>query len=400
MRIRVCDDVEVNIGEWVAEIKGAVPGDFDVARMEDAKDKVSDLLQRKFAVEKGRCPLEHPTEFDDIDVLVVDYDLLHLDDDGGRTTGEGIARLARSYSNCGAIVVMNQFTGPQFDLGMRGHLDSYADINIDADLVGQKALWADLTTVDQQFDPTTWTPLPALLAAARELRDKMAEAGPETKLMSLLGLELGALAEMSDTAYGFLSITAQTDQDLADLKVRDFLDRALDTDTVECLLKTAPALAYNFAAFRIIKWLERAVLRPMNVLVDAAHLIDRLPFVIDSSRTDVANPAAWIEAAAKPDEKLYWDLLKPYLNDLASGVLGRPIFDWFRLANDDKIDELQDAYLETQAPRFYLAEDTSRFVSKDALTRYRADFHNFGDRRAIEYLDKFAYGPLRRIRFG
>jgi hypothetical protein len=55
---------------------------------------------------------------------------------------------------------MNQFKGPQFDLGMRGHRDSFADVNIDANLVGRASLWEDLTPQDGQFDPTTWTPLP------------------------------------------------------------------------------------------------------------------------------------------------------------------------------------------------------------------------------------------------
>ena len=399
MRVRVCDDFPDIAEEWVGAIKAVAPDDYDVARMETAKDEVSTLLLRKIAVETGEDPLAHATDFDDIDVLVVDYDLLHLDDAGSRTTGEGIARLARSLSKCGAIVVMNQYKG-QFDLGMRGHLDSFADVNIDAPLVGRAALWKRLDATTGEFNPTTWTPMPVLLDAARKLAATLAEKGIDAPVMPIIGLETAALAELSDTAFGFLSLKAQTAEELAAVTLRDFLQRSLDEGFVECLLTKAPEILFGFAAFRLVKWLDRAVLRPMDVLIDGLHLVDRLPFMIDPDKADVNDQAAWVKAASAPSSSLRWEQLKDYHNELASSALGRTVFDWFRLANDDKVDEMQDAYLESDPARYYLAEDTSRFVAKDALTRYRADFHNFGDRRGIEKLADVTYGPLRRIRFG
>jgi hypothetical protein len=138
----------------------------------------------------------------------------------------------------------------------------------------------------------------------------------------------------------------------------------------------------------------------MDVLVDCLHLVDRLPFMIDPAKVDPADPAEWTKAAAKPTDWLRWDVLEQYHNKLASDALGKAVFDWYRIVKDDKIDEMQDAYLGEPGIRFHLAEDTSRFVKKDALKRYRADFHNFGDRRAIEDLDDISYGPLRRVTFG
>jgi len=399
MRVRVCDDFPEIAEEWVAAVKAVVPQDFDVGRMETANDEVSTLLLRKIAVEKGEDPLVHATEFDEIDVLVVDYDLLHLDKTGGRTTGEGIARLARSLSKCGAIVVMNQYKG-QFDLGMRGHLDSFADLNIDAPLVGRGPLWKQLEAAEGEFNPTTWTPMPVLLEAARKLAATLAEQGVEAAVTPLVGLGTAAIAELSDTAFGFLSLKAQTAEELAAVTVREFLQRSLDAPFVECLLAKAPDILFGFAAFRLVKWLDRAVFRPMDVLIDGPHLVDRLPFMIDPNKVDLNDAAAWARAASAPTTSLQWELLKGYHNELASNALGRTVFDWFRLANDDKVDEMQDAYLENEPIRYYLAEDTSRFVEKDVLIRYRADFHNFGDRRGIEKLADVTYGPLRRIRFG
>lgn len=400
MHVRVCDDDEGLADSWIAAIRSATEG-HDVARLASAKQEISNLLMRKLATENGEDPMKQPCGFDDVDVLAVDYDLVHLDDAGERTTGEGVARLARTFSKCGVIVVMNQFKGPQFDLGMRGHLDSFADINIDAGLIGNAALWRDLEPAAGQFDPTTWTPLPKIFEAARGLSAKFAHVGLDAEIMSLIGLPEPALAELSDTAFGFVSPKAETTEQLAKVTIRDFLRRSLDDDDFVATLEMhTPSTLFDFAAFRIVKWLERAVLRPMSVLVDGPHLIDRLPFMIDPSKVEVADPNNWAKAAAEPINALRWDILAKYLNEGASAALGRTVFDWYRLAEDDEIEKLQDAYITDDPIRFFLAEDTSRFVERNAVTRFRADFHNFGDRRAIERLVQITYGPMRRVSFG
>lgn len=219
--------------------------------------------------------------------------------------------------------------------------------------------------------------------------------------MAAIGLPEVALAELSDTAFGFVAVEAETADQLAKVSVRDFLRRALnDHASLETLEGYAPDVLFDFAAFRIAKWLDRAVLRPMDVLVDCAHLIDRLPFLMATDKIDVADPTNWVAAAVDPKNLLRWDILEKYCNKDASAALGRTVIDWFRLSGDDEIDKLQDEYLAADTVRYFLAEDTSRFVKKDALTRFRADFHNFGDRRAIERLPNIKYGPMRRVSFG
>lgn len=135
----------------------------------------------------------------------------------------------------------------------------------------------------------------------------------------------------------------------------------------------------------------------MDVLIDTAHLIDRFPFLLAD---DAADPKIWNVAATDPREKLKWAAIDEFHNEVASNVLGRPVFDWYRMDADDALAEMQDQYIEAGADRLHLVEDTSCFVTNDNLTRFRADFHNFGDRRAIEKLDDISYGPLRRLKFG
>jgi len=399
MRVRVCDDVKDIADSWVKDISDALDS-ADVARMDSAKDEISKLLNRKIAVEDKSDPHIHSTEFDEIDVLVVDYDLLHLDGAGSRTTGEGVARLARTYSTCGAIVVMNQYRSAQFDLGMRGHLESFADLNVAAELIGSTPLWRPVEPYAGTFNPTIWRPMPTLLSAARSLAESLSGAGYDAPICDLIGLDLEAATELSDTAFGFLSSKAQTAEDLRKVTLREFLTQSLDPKISGSLIETMPDELTNYAAFRIAKWLDRAVLRPMDVLIDVPHLIDRLPFLILSDKSDVGDPKAWIKATLDPENLLDWDLLSKYINERASSALGRQVFNWYQLSGDSKIDDLQDEYLEKENVRFHLAEDTSRFLPSEKLTQYRADFHNFGDRRAIEKLSSITYGPQRRMRFG
>ena len=146
---------------------------------------------------------------------------------------------------------MNQYKGPQFDLGMRGHLESFAELNIEASLVGRTALWQALEPCGGEFNPTTWTPMPALLAAGRGLAAKVATEGIDFPIMPLLGLDAAALAELSDTAFGFVSQNAQTADELAAITLRDFVEHSLDEGVAACLSEKGHSVLSSFAAFRL-----------------------------------------------------------------------------------------------------------------------------------------------------
>jgi len=397
MKIRVCDDVSDVADDWIDEIKKVIPKSIKVCRMDSAKEDIMTLINRKRNVEEGKNPLLVESVFDDIDIAIIDYDLLHLDDEGNRTTGEGVARLARFYSNCGLIAVLNQFIKePQFDLGMRGHLHSFADINLNSELIGYPSLWSQ-TGIDGEFNPTTWTPLPKLVDASKWLTCKIQEVGMDAPIMPIIGLENDVLHQLSDYAYETIDQSARTDDDLAKLTIRDYLYGIIGTELTDILSKNSGNIHLNFASFRIIKWLERSVLRPLDVLIDAHHLLNRMPFLLDPVKCDPALPSDWQSAALNPKEKLKWDVLQKFYNFAASKVLGKMVFDWHKISQDEEVDEMLSLYLREECDRFYLAEDSSRFVEESDLILYRADFHNFGDRRGIEKINTITYGPNRRI---
>lgn len=400
MKIMVCDDEQAMAEEWLGEISNVAPDGLEIDFLTDPKSDVEVLSRRKKAIKEDNDFAAEPSIFDKIDILVVDYDLVLLDGDGSRTTGEGVARLARAYSSCGAIVVMNQYKGSQFDLGMRGHLESHADVNVDADLVGMAALWSIVEPTEKIFNPSIWTPVPMLLEAAVIFIEKLKAAGMDAPLMEVIGLDAAALAELSDSAYAFVDTKAQTAEQLAKLTLRTFLEGTLDDAVAVRIERQKPEFLYSFAAFRLRKWLDRSVLRPMDVLIDAPHLCERMPFLFDAEKVDIKTPEGWTAGLVRPPENLRQDILEKFVNKAASEILGKPVFNWYAIENDEAIDEMQEKHFEKHANRFSFAEDTSRFVVADQLTRYRADFHNFGDRRAIENVDGVRYGPLRRIKFG
>ncbi len=403
MNILVFDDQPDLAEDWAEQIRTAVGGDGQVSVMTEPDEELELVVARKIAIKENVEVDTTSSAFDQLDVLVVDFDLVFMDKKNGRTTGEGLARLMRTYSTCGAIVVMNQYKGAPFDLGMRGHLDSFADLNVADSLISQDALWRDVDPVPGLFNPTTWTALPTLVGCANLLTQMLADDGCDRSVVELLGLGQEALPLLSDTAYGFLSPTAQDASALSKVTVGDFLQFSLD-DREFAYAATFAAYADRFAAFRLLKWLERAVCRPMNVLIDAGHLIERMPFLLNFERINVSQPDDWTVGSRDPSTFLNQEIVKTYRNDPVSNLLGRDIFDWYLLENDESVIQLQDQAFDSDAERFLYSETTSRFLSPEVagenLVHFRADFHNFGDRRSFERVEGIECGPSRRIKFG
>lgn len=179
MKIRVCDDETSSADEWVEAIHGALGADHSVERLLEPLAAIQELVDRKVSAlepEKKKFDAESSVCLDDIDILVVDFDLIHIDTGGNRTTGEGVARLAKAYSNCGLVVVLNQYSKVDFDLSMTGHLTSFADVNVDALTVGEPSLWLAASTVD--FKPSYWSPLLDVLPARRSCAAASSELDP------------------------------------------------------------------------------------------------------------------------------------------------------------------------------------------------------------------------------
>lgn len=390
--VLICDDAADVCGQWVEAVRGvASPEHYDVAEppeREDLQEAIRELFDRQSALLAGRRRKHARCLFDDVDILILDYDLLHIDERNARHTGESLARLVRVCTTAGVIVVVNQFDA-HFDLSLRGHPSSHADLNVQADLLGNPGLWSDPPW--EGFRPWHWQTLHRAVATQRAREQLVAEHFNEA-IVDVLGMREEDHLCLSDTAVGFIAPDAR---DLEGLRKHTFKSFASTLGngkrTLEVLDKDAGC---RFAASRIGKWLERQVLGPQNVLIDLPHLIQRFPFLWEE---DLAKPEIWT-AAVYGDEQARrrvpescW--FRP------DGFLSRPAVWSSRLLEQAGIRERRAAFDYSQVPPLVFLEDTSAFEKFQEATQFRAGHHNGYDRRFAKCVAGKVYAPQRRLAF-
>lgn len=394
--VLVCDDEPTLASEWVGRIAKMAPAERYTVRPAPKNEEIAEgikvLLRRRHAAREKADPPADGCLFDGIDILVVDYDLLHVDEDNARYTGEGVARLARLFADCAVVVVLNQFPEAQFDLSLRGHLESHADLNLDVELLGTDGLWRPRPW--QGFRPWSWQVLGDAVDRQR-LRTETVANCLDARIVEVLGMTVEDAARLSDSAFGFLAPSAGDFDALAAQTFRMFVERTSDGRDAGALLDVKPNSAAGFAAARIAKWLEREVLGPQDVLVDIPHLLQRYPFLLSGDVTDVD---AW--NAAIEDE----DALRQRLPDdvwfEAPGWLSRPAVWWRRLETNADIRKQRLEFDFSLVPDVAFLEDVSIFCPLDQAQDFRAGFHNSFDRRFAKVVDGIRYAPQRRLAFG
>ena len=292
-RVLVCDDDHELAKDWVKAIREVVTNDYkvlDAPDTDDVRASAQKLLHRRSALRQGKEPEKQSCIFDDVDILVIDYDLLHVDEDNAQYTGEGLGRLVRMFTECSVVVVLNQYPQAQFDLRLRGHLQSHADLNVDAELVLAPGLWRDPPW--QNFRPWKWQTLFRAVGTQRE-RERAFEADLDRSILDTLGMRTEDASRLSDSAFGFLSPTANSYQSLREVTFRSFLRNASDGRDARAISDSHKRAAVRVASARIGKWLEREVLGGQDVLIDIPHLLQRFPFVLGDQ---IAHLEAWNEA--------------------------------------------------------------------------------------------------------
>ena len=181
------------------------------------------------------------------------------------------------------VVVLNQYPQAQFDLRLRGHLQSHADLNVDAELISTPGLWRDPPW--QHFRPWRWQTLIGTVQTQRE-RQKIIETELDHSILETLGMRSEDASRLPDSGFGFLSPSANSYQSLRDVTFRSFLANASDGRDARAISESDRRAAVRVASARIGKWLEREVLGGQDVLIDIPHLVQRFPFVLgDQIRT-------------------------------------------------------------------------------------------------------------------
>jgi hypothetical protein len=325
--------------------------------------------------------------FDSADVLFVDYDLFNESstvDAVHDLTGATVAYLVRCFSNCGIVVSVNQFeySTTTFDLTLSGHVDTFADFHVSPEDLSNPNLWHWRDRA-HGFRPWSWPVLPESVVSFRErVRELSAEDAMNSPIMGYFGFE--NLPNFSVKALQFLG------------------DRDPDAVTFSTFIRGSHGLrnkdkiwdgcAARIAAARISKWLRDLVVPGQDVLVDAPHLLSRMPSLIWTPnwndvpllRSDDANHT-FEQAARHAFGKSSW--------------LEKPAWFWHTLKDDDSIAEVADPWGTEPAPYLFL-EDVSEFATR--AREFVADFDSAYKSRFVSELDvvDVHYKPYLRLALG
>lgn len=373
--IAILDDREDILQKWIDDLTnlGVAEKGFRLLSVDgkiDFQVAITQLETRRAAIRAGEKldPVIGEAEFDQFDVLIIDYDLLEMGE-RGFFTGEDVAYLARCFSRCGIILALNQFGQNTFDLTLKGHLESFADLNIGADQLANPNLWGLPGT---RFRPWIWPVIPDFLKRLdRRIEDAMEHLDDpilpflnfEPEDIDTLPREMVASLQLLPDENGTSSKSPReiTFRDLARHSPLGLAARDEPVDDEQMA---------HIAAARLSKWLERAVLPSQEILVDAPHLVWRFPSVCigDSSRiTDLNKSASRVlEETGLDVDKLSDFLFKQ------SHWLNRPAWWWRRIQDSQTIEEIRDPW-SVERPDAVFCEDVSEFLPKAGARDFVAD---------------------------
>ena len=205
-------------------------------------------------------------------MFVIEYNLLDAPAGKGLVTGERVSYLARCFSECAFIIGVNQFGENPFDLTLRGHLESYADLNVGSVQLDNVGLWSD---EKKGFRPWYWPVVPCSAESSRQ-RVRDVREHIDEPISKALGLE-SIMRAIPRSALGFLGKAPKN------CTFRDFVLKSGNGIKGKYRNIGENAIA-NIAAARISKWLERLVLPGQDILVDAPHLVYRYPSLLQGDR--------------------------------------------------------------------------------------------------------------------
>lgn len=404
IKIRILDD-EPNKRESFRNmvLEAGVPSEYDIKliRPEEVKASFVVMLARQSEFrEHGHWTIEKPSDMplDGIDILILDNELREFFQDiGVLTSADEVAYMARCFSTCKLILIVNRTTPNPFDLtgnaSYLGQFEAFSDLEIGQAQLSSKALWG---TGDDVFHPWYWFVLPKWLAEFdRRLQDAKTALRDNAAILSFFGLEdvkewlprrvLQTLGDGQEYTIGEFVLTSSF--------VLGPRDRAtlgnfkLDEPSIENL---APIVAA-----RLWKWLEVQVLPELDILVDAPHLVMRFPSLLEGEHSDFGT---WNAVAVRhfdhiPNMKM--ELLEAHRFS-REHWLSRPAWYWRKVMNEDAIPDAREPWNIEYVPLAF-CEDTSLFALEEEAKSYRAAVDSPFGSRYIKKLRNVDYQPLQRL---
>ncbi len=398
-KIRIFDD-ETGLRQVLKEkVKGSGldQDEFDIDTVPDREfnKALEDAAARQRVFrESGEWNHDGSNLLDDVEILVVDYDLFETQP---FMTADRVAYLVRCFTACGIIVVLNRSGHNPFDLTLKDHPESFADLDIGQNQLDNPFLWG---IGKNEFAPWYWPALPKL---AKDFLEKIGavEQGLETgkTIWELLGfppslterlpLEMTRFVDPSGENGRLAHFVLSSDYGLENK------DRAKAVTDDEV---TDPKTIARVAAARIGKWLEYFVLPELDILMDAPHLISRMPGLmggdLDMSTWNKVTKRHVKDSKDIPEMKT--ELIEEFRFKEAHW-LSRPAWFWKDIIEKSDIEDVRTPW-QIKRPDFFFCEDTSSFHPRNECHEFQAQTSVSPlSERYILSVDEVDYMPRTRL---
>ena len=419
-KILIYDDERQRTNKFKGKLKNGLDkadqsDNFDVISLKDDKfqDAIEALQKRRIDFRKNKAVcLEGSSKdggekIDDASIFIIDYDLLSSQEEEekeekelftGSLTGEIVAYLVRCFSKCKLIVGLNQYGNNPFDLTLRGDLDSFADLNLGDQQLGNPNLWmGDWEDSGHKYRPWSW---PNLSDSIHNFDKKIEEVQKklDEPICEVLGFDPEVFQLLPREIVQFIG--KYQEKEPYQTTFREFVTKSgnglRSKDEKEVVKGINDHVLARVGAARISKWLEQLVLPEQDILVDAPHLVSRYPSLITDGEEKIGT---WNKTAQLVDfsklEMMNTNLIEPYRFQ-KSYWISRPVWFWDKLCECEGIKEVSEPWL-TVKPDWVFCEDTSCFHEQMDCKEFLADIASPFTRRLVKKFNGVDYQP--RVRF-
>ncbi|EOZ5126721.1 TPA: hypothetical protein ACSQFP_001971 [Pseudomonas aeruginosa] len=375
MKILILDDETRRANEWKASISNFSKVEIDVFAPEHVSELISKFHQARFDSRGGKyIPV---TDYDQYDLVIIDYDLLGLQMDrpAAWATGAELAYCIRMMSLIGYVVVVNQFGTNSFDLTMCRGISSYADTDVGSSQIASKGLWS--SSGFEGFRPWHWPDL--LKESARfPIVKGFVKEHLDDSVFESLGFDLSDSDLPNFVNYEVSSYIGAGQRN--NVTFRDLISsgtgrifNALEKDRPIFEVMPPDQLAAVCASI-LIRWLEKVVLPSQEVVSDLPHLCIQMPWVVD----EFNSMGRWASLCSF-EREIVPQILEPYLfqHDF---LFSRPVF-WAERARREIL--VPDGFTFEATPSIQFCEDLSRFMPEGECSSFPSDVLAFDKKRWI-----------------
>ena len=353
---------------------------------DDFVDEMQVLIERQRSLRKDGTRDQVKSELDKTSILVVDFDLVESNPKA-EWNSEDVAYLVRSFSDCGVVIGLNLRGCAEFDLTLRDHVDSYADLNIVAQQLHNIGLWQGKSERDK-FRPWYWPPM---LHFVDRFEDKVKAVQQHFNepICDVLGIR-----DVAKFLPASISEFLRGDDPLK-TTFKDFVMHSPRTFRAKEKNLSEQAMC-RMAAARISSWLENRLLPGQDIVVDAPHLVMRYPSLLDGNTSELDT---WNKTASFVEFDqlgIKHSMIEEY-RFKESIWISRPVWFWRKLVQSESIKEIVAPW-QKEPSKFVFCEDASMFYERDLCKAWDADVDSPYVRRYVRYFaPDIDYQPRMKI---